>query len=56
MSEQKRLSDLVEEEHAEEIARQHMPIKFKWEVNEKNSMTTVPDWIIKAMIEFRRVE
>lgn len=48
-----RLSDLAEQEHAEEIARQKMPIKFKWEVNEKDSMTTVPKWIIEAMIEFK---
>ena len=49
MSRRERLSDLVE---AESIAREKMPIKVKWEVKEKNSMTTVPQWIIEAMLEF----
>jgi hypothetical protein len=49
MKTEQRLSDLVE---AESIAREKMPIKVKWEVKEKNSMTTVPQWIIEAMLEF----
>ena len=49
MKTEQRLSDLVE---AESIAREKMPIKVKWEVKEKNSMTTVPKWIIEAMLEF----
>jgi hypothetical protein len=49
MKTEQRLSDLVE---AERIAREKMPIKVKWEVKEKNSMTTVPQWIIEAMLEF----
>ena len=49
MDNELKLSDLVE---AESIAREKMPIKVKWEVKEKNSMTTVPKWIIEAMLEF----
>ena len=49
MDNELKLSDLVE---AESIAREKMPIKVKWEVKEKNSMTTVPQWIIEAMLEF----
>jgi len=44
---QPRISDPVE------IAREKMPREFIWEVNEKNSMTAVPRWIIEAMIEFK---
>jgi hypothetical protein len=51
MDNELKLSDLVE---AERIAREKMPIKVKWEVKEKNSMTTVPQWIIEAMIEFTK--
>jgi len=49
-----RLSDLVEREHAEELARSKMPKKFKWEVNRKTDSTSIPQWIVEAMIEYDR--
>ena len=47
-----RLSDLVEREHAQEIAIKNMPESFKWEVNGKSNDTHVMNWIINAMIEY----
>jgi hypothetical protein len=49
-----RLSDLVERETAEEIARKHMPNRFRIEVNQKTADTFIPPWIIDAMIEFMK--
>ncbi len=49
-----RLSDLVERETAKEIARKHMPGHFRLEVHEKTDYMFVPEWVIDAMIEFRK--
>lgn len=48
----RRLSDLSEEESAKEIALKHMPDKFVWERNSKDS-DYVMDWVIDAMREYK---
>ena len=51
-----RLSDLVEREHAEEIAEKHIPNKFVWERNGTGELTKPPKWMVNAMIEFAKTQ
>lgn len=48
------LSDVIEEQEAKRVALKHMPDKFVWERNSKNS-DHVMQWVIDAMIEYKTV-
>ena len=49
-----RLSDLVEREHAEEIAEKHIPKTFVWKRKKGGGMDSEPPkWMVEAMIEFK---
>jgi|AntDeeMinimDraft_5_1070356.scaffolds.fasta_scaffold10283_3 hypothetical protein len=48
-----RLSELVEREDAKRKILKKLPGIFKWEVNKKTDSTTIPEWLIEAMIEFK---
>lgn len=47
----RRLSDLVAEETAKEIALKHIPNTFKWERNSTDS-DMIMQWVIDAMREY----